>query len=376
MSADNSTKSKVYFIGMQTEESDDQIHLKVQRLFDQADFSSVIQKNDLSAVKVHFGERGNSTFIPPWFVRSIVDKIRASGGKPFVTDTNTLYNGKRRNAVDHLETAILHGFTYATVGAPITIADGLQGKSYVDVEVNQKHFKSIKLASDIAHADSVIVSSHFKGHMMAGFGGAIKNMAMGGACVQGKKEQHNVRPYLPEPEKCTGCGTCEEHCPSDAIIVVGGKSQVDENLCLGCGDCLRYCPEDALEFNWESGIPEFTERMVEYAYGFWKTHQNHMGFINFVIDITPECDCFSLSETTIVPDIGILASTDPIALDQACYDLVNKQQGNPHSRMESNHAPGKDKFTGVHKETRGDIQLSYGEQLGIGTTKYELVKIK
>ncbi|TFH31254.1 MAG: DUF362 domain-containing protein, partial [Promethearchaeota archaeon] len=350
--------------------------LKVQRLFDQADFSSVIQKGDLTAVKVHFGERGNSTFIPPWFVRSIVDKIRASGGKPFVTDTNTLYTGKRRNAVDHLETAILHGFSYATLNAPITIADGLKGKSYVDVDVNQKHFKSIKLSSDIAYADSVIVSSHFKGHLMAGFGGAIKNMAMGGACVQGKKEQHNVRPYLPEPEKCTGCGTCVEHCPGDAIMIVAGKSQVDEHLCLGCGDCLRYCPEDALEFNWESGIPEFTERMVEYAYGFWKTHRNHIGFINFVLNVTPECDCFSLSETTIVPDIGILASTDPIALDQACFDLVNRQQGNSHSRMESNHDPGQDKFLGVHKETRGDIQLTYGEQLGIGTTNYELVEIK
>lgn len=369
-------KSKVYFIGMKTEEGTDQMHLKINRLFDAANFASFLKEKDLTAVKVHFGERGNSTFIPPWFVRSIVDKIKNAGAKPFVTDTNTLYAGKRRNAVDHLETALLHGFSYATVGAPITIADGLQGKSFTEVEINQKHFQKVKLGSDIVSADACIVSSHFKGHMMAGFGGAIKNMAMGGACVQGKREQHNVRPYLPEKEKCIGCGICVDHCPGDALMIVEGKSQVDEEKCLGCGDCIRYCPEDALEFNWEAELPGFTERLVEYAYGFWKTHQKKIGFINFVLNVTPECDCYSLSERTIVKDIGILASIDPIALDKACYDLVNNSEGHHDSRMKTNHEKGLDKFTGVHEETRGDIQFSYGQKLGMGTPDYELIEIK
>lgn len=370
------TTSKVYFVGLETEDAEDQMHLKIQRLFDAAGFNSFLNKGDLTAVKVHFGEWGNSTFIPPWFVASIVSKIKETGAKPFVTDTNTLYRGKRRNAVDHIHTAVLHGFTYATVGAPVVIADGLTGKNHIDVEINQKHFKNVKIATDLVNADAVIFSSHFKAHMMAGFGGAVKNMAMGSACVQGKKEQHNVRPYLPEEDKCVGCGICREHCPADAIEIVEGKYTVDKDICVGCGDCIRYCPEKALEFNWESDITEFTERLTEYAYGIWKTHRGKIGFINFVLNITPECDCYNLSEIPIVKDIGILASTDPIALDKACYDLVNQQVGNKDSRMECNHNPGEDKFTGVHKETRGDVQFNYGEKLGMGTTNYDLIKIK
>ncbi|RLI62399.1 MAG: 4Fe-4S ferredoxin, partial [Promethearchaeia archaeon] len=366
----NCNQSKVYFIGLDVEDEEDQMHLKIQRLFDAAEFNSFLKKGDLTAIKVHFGEMGNSTFIPPWYIASIVAKIREAGAKPFVTDTNTLYRGKRRNAVDHIYTAILHGFTYATIGAPVVIADGLTGKNYTEVEINQKHFKKVKIASDLVNADAVIFSSHFKGHMMAGFGGTLKNIGMGCASVQGKKEQHNVRPYLPEIEKCVGCGVCKNHCPADAIEIVEGKYTVDKDACVGCGDCIRYCPEGALAFNWESDIAEFTERLIEYAYGVWKIHQKKMGFINFVINITPECDCYNLSEIPIVKDIGILASTDPVALDKACYDLVNKQQGSQDSRMESNYNPGEDKFLGVHKETRGDIQFSYSEKLGMGTTSY------
>ncbi|MCF2139214.1 MAG: DUF362 domain-containing protein [Candidatus Lokiarchaeota archaeon] len=372
----NTSISKVFFIGLQTKENEDQMRLKIQRLFDHAEFASFLEKGDLTAVKVHFGERGNSTFIPPWFIRAIVKKIRETGANPFITDTNTLYRGKRRNAVDHIQTAILHGFTFATADAPVIIADGLTGKNYVDIPINQKHFKTVKIGADLVHADAVIVSSHFKGHMMAGFGGAIKNIGMGCASVQGKKEQHNVRPHLPEPEKCQGCGICKTHCPADAIEIIDGKYTVNEELCVGCGDCIRYCPEKALEFNWESDLSDFTEKMTEYAYGFWKIHQNKIGFINFVLNVTPECDCYNLSEIPIVQDIGILASNDPVALDKACYDLVNQQPGNRASRMENNFNPGEDKFLGVHKETKGNIQFLYGEQLGMGTTHYELIEIK
>ncbi|MHA1602112.1 MAG: DUF362 domain-containing protein [Promethearchaeota archaeon] len=371
----NAVKSPVYFINTHAEDNEDRMTNKISKLFDAAGFGSLISKNDLTAIKLHFGEKGNSTFVPPWFIRSIVDKIKSAGGKPFLTDTNTLYNGSRKNAVDHLEIAKLHGFTPSTAGAPVIIADGITGRNYVSLKINKKYFKSVKVASDLVNADALIVSSHFKGHLMAGFGGAIKNLGMGGACIEGKKEQHSVRPFLADPELCTGCGTCVNVCPVGAITLVNEKSTIDSSMCIGCGECIAHCPEEALSLNWETEIPEFTERMVEYTYGLWKKHQGKIGFINFVINVTPECDCFGVSEPTIVRDIGILASIDPVALDKACYDLVNKQTGFSDSRLKNHHSPGEDKFTGLHESTRGDIQLSYGEELGIGNQDYNLIDL-
>ena len=367
--------SKVFYIDMYAEDSDDRIYNKIQRLFDAAELGTTIKKGDLTAIKLHFGEWGNTTFIPPWNIRAIVEKVRENGGKPYLTDTNTLYRGMRRNAIDHLETAIRHGFTKAVVDAPLIIADGLTGLNEVEVEINQKHFQKVKLARGIVQADSILISSHFKGHLMAGFGGAIKNMAMGSATPSGKKEQHSVRPQLGDFEKCTGCGTCFKHCPVDAIEIIEGKAYFDSVKCIGCGECVARCPEEAVKLNWETEIPDFTERMVEYAYGLWVIHKEKMGYINFVIDVTPECDCFDISQRTIVSDIGILASRDPVALDKACYDLVNDNIGKKDSILKVGHQPGEDKFTGLHKETRGDLQFSYAEQLGMGSTEYELINL-
>ena len=367
--------SKVYFIDMFAKDSDDRISRKIKRLFNAAELGKTIQKNDLTAIKVHLGEMGNSTFVPPWHVRAIIDQVKEAGGKPFVTDTNTLYRGMRQNAVDHLTVATLHGFTFGTLGAPVIIADGLKGRNQIEVEINQKHFKTVKLAQSIVQADHIIMSSHFKGHLMAGFGGAIKNMAMGGATPEGKKEQHSVRPQLNEEGECVGCGTCKEHCPADAIFIVEGKAEFDAELCIGCGECVGRCPEEAIQLNWETEIPDFTERMVEYAYGIWKSHKNKIGFINFVLNVTPECDCFDISQRTIVNDVGILASNDPVALDKACLDLVNQQQGKQNSLLKNHHEIGKDKFTGMHKETRPDLQISYAESIGLGSSEYELIDL-
>jgi len=367
--------SKVYFAEAEGHTYLSNTQNKIKLLWDAAEFSKLIKKGDLVAIKVHFGEIGNNAFVPPWYIRIIVDRIKEAGGKPFLTDCNTVYIGHRRNAPDHITMALLHGFSYATVGAPIVIADGLKGRNYKSLEINKKHFKSVKIGSDLVYADALIVVSHFKGHLMAGFGGAIKNIGMGGGSIQGKKEQHALKPKS-DPEKCTGCGTCKKYCPAEAIFFVENKSHVDEKKCIGCGTCVGVCPEHAIQFDWNAEIVPFTERMTEYAYGLWKQHEKKIGCFNFVINVTPECDCFNVSEPLIVPDVGIFASIDPVAIDRACYDAVNRQEGLKTSRLRSGFKPGEDKFLGLHEETRGKIQFEYGETLGIGNQKYELIEVK
>ncbi|MBN2157587.1 MAG: DUF362 domain-containing protein [Candidatus Lokiarchaeota archaeon] len=368
--------SKVFFADAFAKDYRTSLLNKIELLWETAGFSKLIKKGDLVAIKVHFGEIGNNTFIPPWYVRVVVDKIKENGGKPFITDCNTVYVGSRRYEPDHIQNAYLHGFTYSTTGAPVIIADGLKGRNYESLEINKKHFKSVKIGSDLVHADALIVISHFKMHLMAGFGGAIKNIGMGAGSVQGKKEQHAIKPFLADEEKCTGCGTCKTQCPTDAILIVDKKYTVDENKCIGCGTCVGVCPEDALAFNWGEEIAPFTERMTEYAYGVWKHHQGKIGFFNFAINITPECDCFGTSEPIVVRDIGIFASTDPVAIDKACYDAVNTQEGLKSSRLKKGFKPGENKFTGVHEGTKGHIQFEYGEELGMGNQKYEKIEVK
>jgi uncharacterized protein len=304
-----------------------------------------------------------------------VDKIRASGAKPFITDTNTLYSGSRHNAVDHLTTAIEHGFDYSVVRAPLIISDGLKSQNISEVEIEQKQFKSVKIASDIAAADSMIVMSHFKGHIVAGFGGAVKNLAMGCAPATGKKDQHfRTSPHVVE-EKCIACGKCVEVCPVGAASILGEASMIDPNICISCGQCMEACPVNAIDIDWEHDIPEFLECLVEYACGAVKGKEDRVGYINFLIKITPDCDCVPWSDAPIVPDIGILASKDPVALDQASYDLVNRQKGLVSSSLRCNHEKGADKFRGVWPMIDGTYQLEYGEKIGLGSRDYELVEI-
>ena len=367
-------KSPVYFASLRAFSDQDSTTAKVQRLFDQAGFAGLLAPHDKTAIKLHFGEPGNDGFISPVYVRQVVEKVRACGALPFLTDTNTLYLGSRSNAVEHIGTAILHGFDYAVAGAPVIIADGLNGKNIRRVEIHKKHFTEVSIAGDIAAADSLIVLSHFKGHIVSGFGGALKNLGMGCAPPEGKRAQHNARPFT-IPEKCTGCAACMKVCPKKAIMVKKKKSAIDRELCIGCFECMHACPEHAIDIDWETEIPEFTERLVEYAYGAVKGKENKAGFMNFLIRITPDCDCFPFSDAPIVPDIGILASTDPVAIDAASFDLVNQQQGYTDSLLTAHHAQGLDKFRGVHPQTDGYRQVRYAEEIGLGTTDYDLVRI-
>ena len=365
--------SKVYFADLEITAKDNNMNARIKWLFDKADFASFIKNKELTAIKVHFGEQGNTSFNPPWNIKPIIDKVKAAGGKPYLTDTSTLYIGHRKNAVDHHIIAAEHGFTYGVVGCPVIMADGLTGKNFIEYEINKKHFKKVKIATDFHHANSMIVVSHFKGHIMAGFGGAIKNLAMGCASAGGKKEQHSVRPQS-DHELCTGCGICAEHCPVDCITFEDGKSIFDGKKCIGCGECIANCPEEAVTLNWETEIPDFTERLTEYAFGANDLFKGKIGFITFLVNVIPDCDCMAWSGAPVVRDIGILASTDPLALDKACYDLVNQQHGIHGTELKCNFNPGEDKFKGINNKLYGEIQLNYGEELGLGNLEYELIK--
>ena len=370
--------SRVFFAGFRARSAKENKLSKIEKLFDAAGFGDLIDSGALTAIKVHFGEKGNDSFINPLFVRAVVDRLKKAGARPFVTDSNTLYNGSRHNAVDHLQTALEHGFGYATINAPLIIADGLRGGSFRPVAIEGKHFSSVKIADAIAEAHSMIVMSHFKGHEMSGFGGAIKNLAMGCAPSQGKCDQHASR-FSANAEKCIACGMCMAHCPQNAIHweTTGEKKHaaVDKELCIGCGECLTVCAPKAMEIDWRAELGPFCERMAEYALGAVKDKKNRVGYLNFLINITPDCDCVGWSDAPIVPDIGILASLDPVALDMASCDLVNGQHGFAHSQLSSNLEPGQDKFKGAWSYTSGEIQLVHAEAIGLGSTQYELVEL-
>ena len=370
--------STVYFAGLRARNPNENKAAKIQKLFDAAGFASRIPQDALTAIKVHVGERGNDTFMNPVLVRAVVDKVKAAGGKPFLTDSNTLYKGCRHNAVDHLQLAMEHGFSAAVAGAPFIVADGLRGRSYENVTIGKKHFNTVKIASVVADAQAMLVISHFKGHELAGFGGAIKNLAMGCSPSEGKCEQHATHFYVTDAQ-CVGCGRCIASCPQNAIAFTKKKTRkvaaIDPALCIGCGECLTVCPTKAVAIDWKTELVPFTERMVEYAYGAVKGKEHRTCYVTFLVNITPDCDCVPWSDAPIVPDIGILASTDPVALDKACYDLVNASQGLAHTHLRSGLGKGEDKFKGAWSYTTGDVQISYAEHIGLGNSTYELVTI-
>lgn len=364
---------KVYFSNFRSRSYEENKNSKVKNLFDKSGFADIIQKDDLTAIKLHFGEMGNDTFLKPVFVRPVIEKILNYQGKPFLTDTNTLYYGSRHNSVDHLETAVKNGFAFAVTDAPLIIADGIRGDNWLPVKVDLKHFSEVKIAGDIENSDSMLVLSHFKGHPMSGFGGAIKNLAMGCAAAPGKIEQHQSSKPIITPD-CTACGSCVESCPISVISIENQQAVIEIENCIACNNCMASCPESAIQMDFDS-LPEFMERMVEYAYGAVKSKKGKVGYINFLMDITPDCDCEAFSDTPIVPDIGILASKDPVALDKASYDLVNQQIGLEDSLLEHHQHQGADKFKGVWEEVDSMVQLRYAEKIGLGETRYDLIEL-
>jgi hypothetical protein len=365
--------SKVFMADMKASSGSESLVKKLGKLFYKAGFHELIDEDDFVAIKQHFGEPGNTAFIRPVFTREIVQIAKKLKGKPFLTDANTLYTGERSNSVDHLNAAISNGFSYATVQAPIIIADGLKGKNSTEVEVNLKHFDKVRIGSEVLDADVLISLAHFKGHELAGFGGTFKNIGMGLGSRAGKQMMHSaVLPEITESE-CIKCMQCVKHCPVDCITINEKESYIDHEICIGCGECVVTCPTDAISVEWESTSEGMEERQVEFTYGIVKDRKNV--YINFITNVSPDCDCAGWSDRPIVNDIGILASKDPVALEQASLDLVN--QAEPKGMLEDHDLkPGENKFKAVHPSTDGGRrQIDYAAEIGMGSKEYELVSL-
>lgn len=319
-------------------------------------------ENEFVALKIHFGEKGNKGYINPSWVRPIVNMVKKAGAHPFLTDTNTIYRGQRADAVHHLMIAQGHGFKIEKVGAPVIIADGLRGNEYVEVPIKGKHFKSLKIAKGIHDAHAMIVLTHTKGHVLTGFGGAIKNIGMGCGAKGGKYEMHDsVCPRM-IIENCVGCGECIKWCSGEALTLVDGKIALSKDKCIGCGECILACPSEAIEIPWDSSSADVQEKLAEYAWGVVKNKPTC--YINYMHHITRNCDCFPADkEGALLDDIGILVSVDPVAIDQASIDLINKKAG-------------KDLFKELHKGVDYSIHLINAEKLGLGTREYELISVR
>ena len=367
-------KSKVYFINLRATFKENFV-AKIDRLLNTAGLAATVSKRDLVAVKLHFGELGNTAFIRPVFLRKIVQSIKGTGGVPFLTDSNTLYAGTRSDSPNHIMTAIQNGFSFSVVDAPVIIADGLRGRSEIPVIINQKNFEQVYIGADIVHADSLVAVAHFKGHELTGFGGTIKNLGMGCASRRGKLAQHSTLSPKVVKKKCIGCGDCAGHCSQEAISIINEKAVIDQEKCIGCGDCIIICPNSAVQIQWNQSIPVFLENLVEYTMGVLKGKEGKTLFVNFITDVSPACDCMPLNDAPIVRDIGVVASTDPVAIDQASVDLVNKEESIKSSCLKTNTKPGEDKFRGIYPKVDWTIQLDYAENLGLGTRNYELVEI-
>ena len=369
-------RSDVFFIPLRTQRKRsllDRINLAMTR----AGIDNMIQEDDKVAVKVHFGEEGNTAFVSPLYARAVVSRVKELGAKPFLTDTNTLYSGKRQNAVDHTELALANGFGYSSVGAPIIIADGLISRDSVDVAFEGgTHFESVRIASAAVDADAMVVISHVKGHGEAGFGGALKNVGMGLGSRSAKQRMHSgIKPSV-TVDNCTACARCVDWCQPKCVEMQQGATgaryaHINEENCNGCGECLAACAFNAIEINWETSPQDFLEKTVEHAAGALSTFAaDKVIYLNFLTNITPDCDCWSFSDAPIVPDIGILVSCDPVAIDQASVDLVEQALGAVGSRGEELRG-GEEKFEAIHG-VEPALAMRYSEKLGLGTQNYKL----
>jgi uncharacterized Fe-S center protein len=365
--------SDVFFSDLRTSPRQNLLD-KLEALARRAGLDRQVNAGDLVAVKLHFGEKGNTSFIRPILVRRIVDVLKSLGAKPFLTDTNTLYTGSRSDAVTHAETAIQNGFAYAVVGAPIVIADGLLGNTAVRVDIPGTHLKQVTVAAAVAQADAIVGLAHFKGHDLAGFGGAIKNVGMGCTAREGKLAQHSSVSPKVKKKLCVACGECVRWC-SQGAISVGEVALIQADRCIGCGECILTCPRGAIQVQWNEGPEAMQEKMAEHAFGALHNKRGKSLFVNFVTHVTPACDCYGHSDAPIVRDVGLLAAEDPVALDQACVDLVNAQAGLEGSALTVNLQPGEDKFRGVYPRIDWSAQLRHAERLGLGSTRYRLTDV-
>jgi len=368
-------KSEVFFTDMRTKPGTN-LFDKLRRVMQKAGFEKLDLEDKLVALKIHFGEPGNLAYLRPNYAAMVVDYVREIGGKPFLTDCNTLYYGKRANAVDHLETAMRNGFNRIAVGCDVMIGDGLTGTDAKEIEINKKHVKFAKIGTVIADADVLISLNHFKGHEQTGFGGALKNIGMGCGSRKGKMEMHSASKPRMDKEKCVSCGMCIKNCPEKAISYdKNQKAEINYDLCIGCGQCVASCHYGAARAHYDQAVDILNEKIAEYTYAVLERKQHF--HINFMMNISPDCDCWDSNDQAIAPDVGIAASFDPVALDQACVDLVNQAPAIIGSRLGDRTAyeVGKDKFIHVHPDIHWKDCLKHAQEIGVGSQEYRLIKV-
>jgi len=365
--------SKVYFTDLRSHHDESLLH-KLQRLLKKAGMDQIDFDGKFTAIKIHFGEMGNLAFLRPNWAKVVADFVKEQGGRPYLTDCNTLYIGSRKNALDHLETAYVNGYSPFSTGCHVLIADGLKGTDETLVPIDGEYVKEAKIGRAVMDADVFISLNHFKGHEGTGFGGAIKNIGMGCGSRAGKMEMHSAgKPYVNQAA-CIGCGICQKNCAHDAITIEDRKAFIDHSKCVGCGRCIGACPKDATRPAEDESNEILNKKMAEYA---WAVVKDRPHFhISLVIDISPFCDCHGANDLPILPDIGIFASFDPVALDQACVDACLKQQPIPGSRLEEMPHVSHDHFINSQPATDWRSQLSHAEKLGLGKREYELIEMK
>lgn len=369
--------SKVYFTSFRTQPGVSYL-TKLERMLKVAGIETIDFADKFTAIKIHFGQPGNMAYLRPNYANTIVNYLTKLGAKVYLTDSNTLYSGNRDNAVDHLWAASRNGYNLLQVAAPVIIADGVKGTDYrlMPVEGGEECTHA-KIGTAIADADIVISVSHFKGHEQAGFGGALKNLGMGAASVEGKMFLHcNGKPVVSE-DLCRGCKMCERDCNHDAIHVgEDRKAHIDYSKCLGCGQCIAICAHGACGAPNDASSAIMNRRIAEYTKAI--LHGKPSFHIAFIMDVSPECDCWGSNDAAVVPNIGMACSFDPVALDQACAELVMaapKIENSAYGDKEHHHEHGEDVFKHLHPDTDWQSGLEHGEKIGLGTRSYEFVRL-
>ncbi len=378
--------AKVYFTDLHVAMGDSLLR-KFDRLITEAGIDQIDFTDKFVAVKLHFGEYGNMAFLRHQYAKVLCDHIKARGGKPFLTDCNTLYVGYRNNALNHLDAAYMNGYNPLATGVHTIIADGLRGTDEREIPVEGgEYVKEAKIGAAIAEADVLISLTHFKGHVSAGFGGTIKNIGMGAGSKKGKMEMHSSGTPLILKDRCIGCGMCVKNCANDGVHVIAKKAVIDEDKCVGCGYCIAYCPKGAIATKWDEAKPVMNRKIAEYTKAALAGKPSF--HISLVVNVSPDCDCESTNDLPIIPDVGMFASFDPVAIDQACVDAANRQPVIPGSEADKDGAAGHgascgcgcghdhDVFKMMHPDTDWEAGLIHGEKLGIGTRDYELIEVK
>lgn len=367
-------KAKVYFTDFRALPGTNLL-LKLQRLMKTAGIGNIDMKDKFVAIKIHFGEPGNLSYLRPNYAKAVADVVKELGGRPFLTDCNTLYVGRRKNALDHIDAAFENGFTPYSTGCQVIIADGLKGTDEALVPVDGGTFvKEAKIGRAIMDADIFISLSHFKGHESTGFGGALKNIGMGCGSRAGKMEQHCGGKPEVEQSACRGCHACAKNCAHGAIsFSAEHKASIDHSKCVGCGRCIGACNFDAIHNPNNSANDELNIKIAEYSKAVLDGRPHF--HISLVMDVSPFCDCHSENDAPIIPDVGMFASFDPVALDQACADACNRMPPMPGSMIQDS-SPKEDRFTSAFPDTDWQVALAHAEKLGLGTRAYELVTLK